>query len=244
LEKWAAFAQGGLANRQPPLSSSRPFFAKDGFFCIITKMKKIFNQPLEYARGSTNFLGCKIDLSKRPLIPRPETEFWVGKTIKSLRQNFDDRQNSAARVLDIFCGSGCIGLAVQKHIKNSKVTFADKYQFLPDAIKSDVFSNVRGKFDFIFANPPYVAIKNKNKVQKSVLDFEPRNALFAGQDGLFYIKKFLRDAKKYLNPNGIIFMEFSPEQKKAIEILLKKYKYKNWEFHKDQFGKLRWLACE
>ena len=87
----------------------------------------------------------------------------------------------------------------------------------------------------------YNLMKNKNKVQKSVLKYEPRKALFGGNDGLFYIKKFLKQAKNYLNSGGIIFMEFSPEQKKEIQKLILKYKYKNYKFYKDQYKKWRWV---
>lgn len=222
-------------------------------------------EPLEYARGFTEFGvppgSCKIDLSKKPLIPRSETEFWVKKAISQIK----NKKN--LRVLDIFAGSGCIGLAVLKNIKGCEVIFADSEKNAISQIKinlklnrlirtnkafteknrcvvvrSDVFSNIKGKYDIIFANPPYVAIKNKSMIQKSVLDFEPHQALFAGQDGLFYINKFLNQAKNYLKPNGIIFMEFSPEQKKEIEKILKKLTYKKREFYKDQYNKYRWVV--
>jgi release factor glutamine methyltransferase len=73
------------------------------------------------------------------------------------------------------------------------------------------------------------------------LQYEPRSALFGGDDGLFYIKKFLKQAKHFLQPNGKIFMEFSPEQKIKIGELLKKYNYKGWEFSKDQFDRARYV---
>jgi len=200
-------------------------------------------EPQDYIRGFKEFLGVKIDLSKKPLIPRPETEFWVGEVIKEISAVFDGRQKQHFSVLDMFCGSGCIGFAILRHVKNVKVTFADKYKYFENKnfVKSDVFSNIKGKFDYIFANPPYVARKKIKQVQKLVLDNEPHSALFGGADGLYYIKKFLRQAKKYLNPGGKIFMEFSPEQKKEIEKLIKKYKYLNYKFHKDQFDRYRWV---
>lgn len=208
------------------------------------------DEPIEYVRGFTEFLGCKIDLSKRPLIPRPETEFWVEKAIKEINKKkrqyrkHNGRQIYSIKCLDIFAGSGCIGSAVLKHIPGSLCDFADVEDrgIGHKTIKSDVFENIKNKYDYIFANPPYIPIKNKNKVQKSVLNYEPHNALFGGGDGLFYIKKFLKNAKNYLNSGGKIFMEFSPEQKSAIKGLCKKYGYKTCEFHKDQYGKWRWAV--
>jgi release factor glutamine methyltransferase len=208
-------------------------------------------EPPDYVIGFTEFLGCRIDLSKRPLIPRPETEFWVNESIKYLVSSIKQRR---IKVLDIFCGSGCIGLAVLKHVKNSKVVFADKYRYLNNKnfVESDVFQNIKGAYDFIFANPPYIPDYSKNpsarlrtilrnRIQKSVLKFEPKNALFGGNDGLFYIRKFLKDAKKYLRPGGKIFMEFSPEQKLDVKKIILENKYSNYEFRKDQYGKWRWV---
>ncbi|OGZ84704.1 MAG: hypothetical protein A2599_03615 [Candidatus Staskawiczbacteria bacterium RIFOXYD1_FULL_39_28] len=218
-------------------------------------------EPLDYVIGFTDFLGCKIDLSKKPLIPRPETEFWVGQVIKEINKFYPSTSSGQnLRILDMFSGSGCIGLAVLKNIKNSEVDFADIENRMVGhrVIKSDVFSNIKSKYDYIFANPPYIPDYRKNlserlraillnRIQKSVLKFEPKKALFGGKDGLFYINKFLKDAPSFAKASdgqGKIFMEFSPEQKDKIERLLKKYKYKSWEFNKDQYGKWRWVMIE
>ncbi len=224
-------------------------------------------EPIDYVIGFTNFLGCKIDLSKKPLIPRPETEFWTEKAIKNIYHDFQSFENQSIKVLDIFAGSGCIGIAVLKNIKNSEVVFAEKDEnFLKQikincninninkkrykVIQSDVFNKIVGKYDFVFANPPYIQTILRNRIQKSVLKYEPKSALFGGGDGLFYIKKFLKNAKKHLNPSGQIFMEFdgsagSPQvlsQKKEIVKLIKKFKYKKFQFHKDQYNKFRWVG--
>jgi release factor glutamine methyltransferase len=216
------------------------------FYKDVERLKK--GEPVDYVIGFTTFLNCKIDLSKKPLIPRPETEFWVQKAIEEIKgQNL--------RILDIFAGSGCIGIAILKHVKNVKVDFADiKNKCVgPKIIKSDVFGNIKNKYDFIFANPPYVATKKIYDIEKSVLKYEPKSALFGGLDGLYYVRKFLSKAKRHLIDNGNptsprlrgarIFMEFSPEQKKEIEKLLIKFGYKNFEFHKDQFNRWRWLVA-
>ena len=179
----------------------------------ITRLKK--GEPVDYVIGFTNFLGCRIDLSYKPLIPRIETEFWVKETLRRLTAP-QGKSLGKPRVLDVFAGSGCIGLAILKNIKNVKVTFTDndKNSILQikknckvnkisknnyKIIKSDIFKNfVKQKFDFILANPPYIPVKNKYKIQESTLSYEPSKALFGGQDGLFYIEKFLSQAKDYL----------------------------------------------
>jgi release factor glutamine methyltransferase len=227
--------------------------------------KENIGKPIEYIRGFADFLGCKIDLSKRPLIPRPETAFWVSQTIQDILKYsslpgccVDEK----IKVLDIFSGSGCVGLAVLEHVKNVEVVFADKdpnclkqikinlklnschirANKKVRVIKSDVFENIEGEYDFILANPPYVATKKIKQVQDTVLKYEPKEALFGGEDGLFFINKFLKQAKKYLNPGGKIYMEFSPEQKKQVKILLCDNNYKTWKFFKDQFDKWRWVV--
>jgi len=221
-------------------------------------------EPLDYVIGFTEFLGCKIDLSKRPLIPRAETEFWVEEAIEQIKNS----KNKKIKVLDIFSGSGCIGVAVIKNLLPARRSlggggcdFSDvdsnnlkqiKINLKLNKIKSgrykviqsDIFKNIKNKYDFIFANPPYIPINNKNRVQESVLKYEPNIALFGGKDGLYFIRKFLRQAKKYLNSGGVIFMEFDFIQKKEIEGFIKKCGYESYKFHKDQYGKWRWVMVK
>ena len=201
------------------------------------------------------FLNCKIDLSKKVFQPRIETEYWVKKTINEIRDT-----KYEIRILDIFSGSGCIGIAILKNLKNSQVDFVDISSKAIEQIKinlklnkiaknrykvirSNLFEKVKGKYDFIFANPPYVALKRINQVQKEVLENEPKEALFAGLDGMFWIEKFLKKAKKYLKPQGMIYMEFDPQQKEKIKKILEKENFQ-FSFHKDQFKKYRWLKAQ
>ena len=272
-----------MEEKYPRETAITPDIEKD-----IGRLKK--GEPVDYVIGFSHFLGCKIDLSLRPMIPRSETEFWVEQTITEIKnsqpptvaQGFGDvlpafvrlgrttawrRKNNyqlpttnykLIKCLDIFSGSGCIGIAVLKHLKNARVDFSEKegrplkqikinlqLNRIPAErwriIKSDVFQNIRGKYNFIFANPPYVAKKRINKIQKSVLQYEPKKAIFGGKDGLLYIRRFLKEAKKHLKPGGIIFMEFDAPQKKEISETLKRLGYQHYEFRKDQYNKWRYL---
>ncbi|MFH1181157.1 MAG: HemK family protein methyltransferase [bacterium] len=202
------------------------------------------------------FLNCQIDLSRWNFRPRAETESWVKKALKKI--SFQ-KEAKLLNMLDIFAGSGCIGIAVLKNIKNSFCDFADIDERAVGQIKinlklnkisqnrykiyqSDLFKKIKNKkYDYIFANPPYVATERINEVQPSVLKSEPKKALFAGRKGLIVIKKFLTEAKNHLKKNSVIYMEFDALQKRDIENLLKKEGYKNYCFFKDQFGKYRWL---
>jgi len=214
------------------------------------------DEPLDYSIGFVKFLGCKIDLSKRPFIPRPETEYWVSQVIKHIIEEFNSGQTLIC--LDIFSGSGCIGIAILKHTKNTIVHFSDikkenlgqiKINLNLNKIKknryklvhSDIFKNIKEKYDYIFANPPYVAKERIREVEKSVLDFEPKISLFAGRDGLFYIRKFLKEVRNHLKRNGKFYLEFDSKQKVEIAKILNGISGFNYQFFKDQYKRWRYL---
>jgi release factor glutamine methyltransferase len=208
--------------------------------------------PEEYKQGFKDFLGVKIDLSKRPLIPREETEYWVSIVLKEIKEG--------AECLDLFAGSGCIGISILKNVKDSFCDFGEKEDLFLEQIKinldlnglnkeryslikTDVFSNIEKHYDYILANPPYVAESRIDEVGEDVKMFEPAIALYGGNDGMEYIKVFLNEAINYLKDNGVIYLEFDPEQKEWIEEIIKD-KYSKFEFLKDQFNKYRFVKIE
>ena len=216
-------------------------------------------EPVDYLIGFVEFADCRIDLSLKPLIPRPETEHWTQKAIQDIRMS--PKRNLSTHCLDVFSGSGCIGIAVLKHIPHVCVDFAEnEKKFLQQihlnlkknriskkrfrVFQSNIFSEVSLRYDYIFANPPYVAKSKKHSVHASVLRHEPREALFAGKDGLLYIRRFLKEAKTHLKPKGSIYLEFDSPQKKEIDKLLQRFDYSSWQFHKDQYGKWRFVVVE
>ena len=181
------------------------------------------------------------------MIPRVETEYWVWNYVfPEIKKEME--------VLDLFAGSGAIGIGLLKNFDFLKVEFGEiKNENLKqieknlklnnlesrevENIKTDVFSNIRKKYDFILANPPYISKNKIELVQKSVLNFEDNLALFAEDDGLFFIKKLILEFKNFLKDGGKIFIEFDDFQKNMIEDFLVKNKIEKFKFLKDQFDR-------
>lgn len=217
------------------------------FFSDVERLKD--GEPLDYIIGNSDFLHCNIALKGRPLIPRVETEYWVNRAIEEINQ---EAQNKPISILDIFSGSGCIGAALLKHIENISLTSTESRKNLLSTIElnlkqnssqnsnytvlqSDVFENVTGVFDYIFANPPYID-KEKDITDKSVLENEPHDALFAKENGLFYIKKLILESPNFLKPGGALFIEFDSWQKELLNeyVIAQTSLYESYEFWNDQ----------
>ncbi len=214
-------------------------------------------EPLAYVIGWVDFLRCRINLSLHPLIPRPETEFWVERAIAEIQKKDGDKE---LRILDLFSGSGCIGIALAKHLPNAKMDFGEIDPKLCEQIKknielnnidtnrvqiirTDVFSDITESYDSIFANPPYIDPAKKATVQSSVREHEPHSALFADEHGLAFIKQLLIKASDHLNPVGTMFIEFGENQKEEIATLAKNVSWKH-EFWNDQYGRARCVVLQ
>jgi release factor glutamine methyltransferase len=216
-------------------------------------------EPLAYIIGFVDFCGCRIGLLERPLIPRPETEYWTLAAIKDIQSTV--HSDATIHCLDLFSGSGCVGIALAKHLPNAFVDFADINERCLAQIKenmeangigderckifqSDVFSDIPNgkKYHLITANPPYInpAVRD-TRVADSVHNFEPHSALFAGEEGFVYIRRVLAAAKNFLLPGGKLYLEYDDIQKNRIAGLLQEYGYLDFSFHQDQFGKWRFM---
>lgn len=218
------------------------------------------DEPEAYQHGWVPFLGAKIFLDSRPLIPRTETEWWVEQLISQIKgsegavmrgapqgdgprtEQFRSNEieypkhtaSSPITFLDLFAGSGCCGVAVLKNVPNARVDFAElETRHLPtiqknirgnaDPSRAQVYqSNVydglpaETRYDYILANPPYLSQSRIERIEDSVLHHEPREALFAEDDGFALIARAIAGATEHLAPHGQLWIEHEPEHSQRI----------------------------
>ena len=182
------------------------------------------NVPIQYVIGNVNFYGNTFIVNKNVLIPRFETEELVENTIKLINENF----NYPVSIIDLGCGSGCIGISLKKKIPNSMVTLLD---ISPDAlmvarenannlncnvsfIESDMWNNVIDKYDVIISNPPY--IKDDEEIEDIVRNNEPHLALFGGVDGLDLYRKIRKDLLAHVNNKFLVALEIGDQEKDDV----------------------------
>ncbi|CDI60287.1 peptide chain release factor N(5)-glutamine methyltransferase [Lactobacillus helveticus] len=204
----------------------------------------------QYILGYVWFFGYKIMVQRGVLIPRFETEELVEWTLKSLK--------SGDKVLDLGTGSGCITVALAKEAEKKGIKDLTLYasditdaalrtseeNFLTydlDVVtrKANVLIGLE-KFDKIISNPPYIKTTEKKEMDENVLQNEPKEALFAGNDGLDFYKKFAKQVRDHLNSHGEFFLEFGfSEEDQLKELFAKELPDFDIEFRKDMAGKPR-----
>lgn len=189
------------------------------------------NKPLQYVIGSVNFYGNRFYINENVLIPRFETEELVENTIFKAKELF----NYPVDIIDIGCGSGVIGLTLEKHLSTNSVDLIDiskealevskknidNFNSKANIIHSDVFSNIDKKYDIIISNPPY--IKTNEEIEDIVKDNEPHIALYAGDDGLDIYRKIFQDIKNHMKDKCLIALEIGMDQREDIINLTNQY---------------------
>jgi release factor glutamine methyltransferase len=228
---------------------------------VIKKLKEkqeqlMLHQPVQYVLGQTSFYNMQFQVNHKVLIPRPETEELVNFVINSWR--FESRQVS---FLDIGTGSGCIAIAIKKNLPSSKVMTLDvSYDALEIASKNAVANKTNVQltlfdfldesrwpelmlFDAIVSNPPYIPNKEKEKLDKNVVDFEPHTALFVPDNNpLLFYEKIARFGRSHLNYNGKVYLETHEDYTKDVAALFAET-YQQVLVKKDLFGKERMVIA-
>ena len=197
--------------------------------------ERMGGKPLWYILGSADFYGYEIKVDGRVLIPRPETELLAEMAVKTAEKG--------DKVLDLCTGSGCIAVAVakegQKLGKDLAVTASDVSEDALEVarenaekngasvtfVKSDFLDGVKGKYNIIVCNPPYIKSGDITGLQREVKDFEPLSALDGGEDGLDFYRRLAKDAPRKLAKGGTILMECGAGQAQEIVKLFKKFDY-------------------
>jgi release factor glutamine methyltransferase len=205
-------------------------------------------EPLAYVIGHIPFCNTVIYLDSKPLIPRVESEYWIEQALK-------ETDEAPKKVLDIFAGSGAIGIAWANARPQDSVTFAEldethlatikknievnNISNSVEFIQSDVFKDIEGNFDIILANPPY--IPKDRDLPKGVINFEPLIALFAGEDGLIYIRQLIEGLSEHLKKGGVLYLEHDNTQAdEIVELFSTSFTV---ESRTDQYGVSRYTVA-
>lgn len=195
---------------------------------ILKLLKKRYKKrlPAPYITREAWFCDLSFYVDQRVLIPRSP----IAELIKEQFNPWCMRP--VKRLLDLCCGSGCIGIASAYHFPKAEVVLADlstkalniakrnvqshALEERVECVQSDVFSQVDGTFDLIVSNPPYVDPLEMADLPKEY-QHEPRLALEAGTDGLTVVREILRQASKFLNEQGLLVVEVGNTWQKLEE---------------------------
>ena len=209
---------------------------EEKYFSLIEKHIKE-DVPLSHLVGFEYFYDRKFKVTKDVLSPRRETEELIYKVIEYVKAN----NKNNLKILDLCTGSGIIAITLKKEldqisidvvasdISEEAIEVAKENAQYHDTdvrfIQSDIFNTIDDKFDIIVSNPPYIDRKDEVTMKENVLNYDPHLALFAEEEGMYFYRKIIEQAKDYLKENGVMFFEIGYDQKDKIIKLSKKNGY-------------------
>ena len=215
--------------------------------------RMLAHEPLPYILGQWDFYGISLEVTPDVLIPRDDTMAVTDLALEVLRTG-----HPAPRVLDLCCGSGCIGLAIAHQLPDAHVTLADisrpalavakrnikrlKLMNRVTAIGLDAKKpapSFVGTLDALVCNPPYVTAEEMTQLEPSVRDYEPALALDGGADGLDFYRAVAENFTRLIASGGYLCFEFGLGQHVAVSMILQEYGYTDIALRKDLRGVIR-----
>lgn len=208
--------------------------------------RHLAGEPVAYLIGEWEFYGLPLDISRAVLIPRPDTEVLAERAIEAARSCEEPR------VLDLCAGSGCIGLAVARHVPASHVTLGELDEEAVKICRQNIRRNdlsgcvsvvrldVRekpsrqlGEYDLIVSNPPYIPTADIETLDTSVRDHEPHLALDGGADGLDFFRAICGKWRDALKTSGKLLFEVGIGQADAVLRMMREHGFGDVEVTKD-----------
>jgi len=202
--------------------------AQDNFKNLIFKRSK--GKPLAYLTGIKSFWKYDFKVNEKVLIPRPDTEVVIEQVLKIYKNK------NCLNFLEIGVGSGCIALSILKEKKSFLGTGIDLSQDCIEIcrynakklgvsnriklLKSDVDNLIFHKYDLIVSNPPYIKKFDLNKLNKEVINYEPKLALDGGLEGLSVIRKVIKKSSELIKTHGKLILEIGYDQKVPVKKML------------------------
>lgn len=213
--------------------------------------------PLQYLLGKWEFYGLDFYVGEGVLIPRPDTETLVDQIIDICREN----KLTAPVIIDLCSGSGCIAIALEKHLpsaevhaveisekalgylrKNKELNSSGIYIHEGDVLRNST-AEALPQADIIVSNPPYLTAQDMKELEKEVT-CEPALALFGGNDGLGFYRAITAVWRKHIKTGGFIAFEFGMGQHGDVENILLNGGFDNVAFRKDGAGIIRTAAAQ
>jgi release factor glutamine methyltransferase len=207
-------------------------------------------QPIAYLTGTKEFFALPFEVTPDVMIPRPETEVLVERTIDLAKRG----EPNVHAILDVGTGSGCIAISLAKNLPDASICGSD---IDPAAIAvarrnaerlgvreriefrtGDLFEpwEPNRRFDAIVGNPPYIAESEAASLPANVRDFEPHAALFAGSDGLDVLRRLIAEAPPHLRSGGHLLTEVAYDQSSAVRGLLDEAGWCDIVTYRDELG--------
>lgn len=223
--------------------------------------RRIKGEPFAFIMGEKEFYGINFIVNEYTLIPRPETEFLVDEALSFANKD------SSAYVIDLGCGSGCIGLSILSHRPCWNVLFVDIHpetlavtqknadvlgvtqqcQFMLADFTNATFSEKISNAQIVVSNPPYIPRHEYEQLHHEVKSFEPENALISenqeNDDGLFHIRHVINIAEECLCSNGMLIMEHGYNQAKLCKELCSSIRWNNIQTKQDYAKIERYLVA-
>lgn len=196
-------------------------------------------EPLQYIIGSTNFCGLELVVTRDVLVPRPETELLAEKGWEFLSRCGVEH----VAALDYGTGSGCVAIALAVHCPHATVWAIDSSAAALDvaqrnATRHNVLDRINFlradgldalpegvNFDLVISNPPYIPTQQIAELQPEVRDYEPRQALDGGPDGLDHYRQLAARAGRLLKPTGQVMLELGTGQAEPVSEIFRAH---NW----------------
>ena len=201
----------------------------DSFKDLILKRSK--GKPLAYLTGMKSFWKYNFKVNEKVLIPRPDTETLIEQVLKTYKNK------NYLNFLEVGVGSGCIALSILKEKKSFLGTGIDLSQDCIEIcrynakklgvnnriklLKSDVDNLIFHKYDLVISNPPYIKKFDLNKLNREVINYEPKMALDGGLEGLSVIRKVIKKSSELIKKNGKLILEIGYDQRLPVKKMLK-----------------------
>ena len=201
---------------------------RDVFRLYVKRRSKY--EPIAYILGKREFFSLNFEVNKNVLIPRPETEHLIERAITWTQENNLDNPH----IVDIGTGCGNIAITLASKIPKARIIACDISEKALEIAKknalkhhveekieffcSDLLDSLKTepKYDIIVSNPPYIQISDKKNLDPDIHLYEPHQALFAGEDGLFIIEKLFKNVSAYLSSPGIFICEHGYNQSDTL----------------------------